>query len=462
MSLLIKNGLIISPPEEFFGDVFIDNGRIEAVGERIQKDADRIIDARGKYVIPGGIDVHTHLDMPYGDINSRDDFFTGTVAAAFGGTTTIIDFPTQSKGEKLLDVIEKWKKKADGKAVIDYGFHMIITDTDSIEINDYKFLLDNGITSIKLFTAYPDRLMLDDREIFSIMMNAKRFNLLVMIHAENGLIIDELIKFALSRGYSSPKYHALSRPPILEAEAINRVITYATLLDIPIYIVHTSSFEGMKVIKQAREKKKDVLAETCPQYLFLSIDNISQDNENDYKYVFTPPVREKWNQEHLWEGLANDALQVLSTDHCPFNFSDRMLGKDNFTKIPNGGAVIEHRLELSFKGVKQNKIGLRRWIEINSTNPAKIFGLYPRKGAIKVGSDADIVIWNPAINRVISAENHHMNIDYSMFEGIESAGKAEVVISNGEIIIENDKFTGRMGRGKFLKRRPFDLSSLYS
>lgn len=461
MKILIKKGLIISPPEEFVGDIFINNGIIEAVGEHIFKEADRVIDASGKFVIPGGIDVHTHLDMPYyGEIKSRDDFFTGTVAAAFGGTTTIIDFATQSKGKKLKEAFFEWIDKAQDKAVIDYSFHMIVTDLKAIDESDFKFLADNGVTSIKIFTAYPDRLMLDDREIFSVMMTAKKFDLLVMVHAENGIIIDELIKFALSRGYTQPKYHALSRPPILEAEAINRVVTYATLLDIPIYIVHTSSLEGLRVISQARTKKLDVLAETCPQYLFLSIENISQNTDDDYKFVFTPPVREKWHQEFLWKGLKDNSLQILSTDHCPFNFSDRMIGKDDFTKIPNGGAVIEHRLELSFNGVKQNLIDLKRWVEINSTNPAKIFGMYPKKGTIKVGSDADIVIWNPEHKRIISASNHHMNIDYSMFEGIEVSGKAEIVISNGDIIIENDKLIGEAGRGKFIQRKKFDKNLL--
>ena len=456
MRILIKKGLIISPNEEYIGDVFIHNGIIEAVGEHVLKEADRVIDATGKFIIPGGIDVHTHLDMPYGEIKSRDDFYSGTVAAVFGGTTSIIDFPTQSKGEKLEKTFFKWKQKAENKSIIDYSFHMIITDLSVLDDSDFKFLVDNGITSIKIFTAYPDRLMLSDREIFSIMMIAKKYNLLVMVHAENGVIIDELIKFALSKGYTQPKYHALSRPPILEAEAINRVITYATLLDIPIYIVHTSSLEGLKVIARAREIKNDVLAETCPQYLYLSIENISHGNEEDYKYIFTPPVREKINHEFLWRGLSDNTLQVLSTDHCPFNFEDRMLGKNDFTKIPNGGAVIEHRLELSFKGVKQNKIDLRRWVEINSTNPAKIFGMYPRKGVIKVGSDADIVIWNPEFKRKISVTNHHMNIDYSMFEGIEVSGKAEIVISNGEIILENDHLKAKPGRGKFIKRKSFD------
>lgn len=461
MTILIKNGLIISPPDEFIGDVFIENDKIASVGEHIFKTADRVIDAKGKFVIPGGIDVHTHLDMPYvNDIKSRDDFYTGTIAAAFGGTTSIIDFPTQSKGEKLKDTFQKWQEKAKDKAVIDYSFHMIITDLSVLDDSDFKFLVENGITSIKIFTAYPDRLMLDDGEIFEIMKIAKKYNLLVMVHAENGIIIDKLVAFALSMGYKSPKYHALSRPPILEAEAINRVITYATLLDIPIYIVHVSSFEGMKVIMQARERKSDVLGETCPQYLYLSIDDISKGNDDDYKFVFTPPVREKWNQELLWNGLNQNVLQILSTDHCPFNLSDRMIGKDDFTKIPNGGAVIEHRLELSFKGVKQNRINLRRWVEINSTNPAKIFGMYPNKGAIKVGSDADIVIWDPEFTKTISVSNHHMNIDYSMFEGIDAAGKAEIVISKGEIIIEGDKFIGKAGNGKFIKRKSFDKQLL--
>lgn len=460
MSILIKNGLIISPPDEFSGDVFINNGKIESVGEHIFKNADRVIDAKGKYIIPGGIDVHTHLDMPYGEIKSRDDFYSGTVAAAFGGTTFIIDFPTQTKGEKLYQTFHKWEEKAKDKSIIDYAFHMIVTDLSVLDDSDFKFLVDRGITSIKIFTAYPERLMLNDREIFEIMKIAKKYNLLVMVHAENGIIIDELIKFALSKGYTTPKFHALSRLPILEAEAINRVISYATLLDIPIYIVHVSSFEGMKQILYARERKKDVLGETCPQYLFLSLNDISQTTDDAYKFVFTPPVREKWNQEFLWKGLNDNTLQVLSTDHCPFNFQDRMLGKDDFTKIPNGGAVIEHRLELSFKGVKQNKIDLKRWVEINSLNPAKIFGLYPQKGTIKVGSDADIVIWNPDFNKKISVNNHHMNIDYSMFEGIESAGKAEIVISRGEIIIDNDTLSAEQGRGKYTPRKTFELKEI--
>lgn len=456
MSILIKNGLIISPEEEFIGDIFIDKGKIQAKGEKLQKDAERVIDAKGKFVIPGGVDVHTHLDMPYGDINSRDDFYTGTLAAAFGGTTTIIDFPTQFKGEKLKSVFNKWMNKSYGKAIIDYSFHMIITDPTSLDENDYKFLIENGIISIKIFTAYPNRLMLGDKEIFDIMKQAKRYGLLVMVHAENGIIIEDLIELALSKNYTHPKYHAFSRPPILEAEAIYRVISYSTLLDIPIYIVHVSSFDGLKVIQNAREGKKNIFAETCPQYLYLSFENISGSIEEAVKYIFTPPVRDKRNQELLWLGLNNNTLQVLSTDHCPFNLDDKLKGKDNFINIPNGGAVIEHRLELSFKGVKQNKINLKRWVEINSTNPAKIFGLYPQKGTLSVGSDADVVIWNPDIKKTISVKNHHMNIDYSIFEGLEVQGIAEIVISNGEIIIENGKFLGIEGRGKYLKRKQID------
>lgn len=460
MNILIKKGLIISPPDEFIGDLYISNGRIELIGEQINKSADKIIDATNKYIIPGGIDVHTHLDMPYGDIKSRDDFHSGTLSAAFGGTTFIIDFPTQSKGEKLETTFYKWMEKSEGKANIDYSFHMIITDPGALDESDFKFLVENGITTIKIFTAYPDRLMLNDKQIFDLMRLAKRYNLLVMVHAENGVIIDELVKFAISRGYKEPKYHALSRPESMEAEAVYRVISYASLLDVSIYIVHVSSYEAMRIIQNARERKKDVFGETCPQYLFLSIENISSGTVNDYKYVFTPPVREKWNQELLWNGLKDNILQILSTDHCPFNFNDKMLGKDDFTKIPNGAPVIEHRLELSFNGVKQNKIDLNRWVEINSTNPAKIFGLYPKKGSIKVGSDADVVIWNPNVKRKISYKTHHMNVDYSLFEGLEVFGKAEVVIVNGEVFIEDDKIVGEFGKGKFTKRKTFNMDDL--
>ncbi len=460
MDILIKNGLIISPPMEFFGDVYINNGKIELVGENINKPAQKVIDASDKYIIPGGIDVHTHLDMPYGNIKSRDDFHTGTIAAAFGGTTFIIDFPTQQKGEKLETTFMRWFEKSESKSNIDYSYHMIITDPDVLDEDDFNFLVEKGITSIKIFTAYPDRLMLNDKQIFNLMKIAKRYNLLVLVHAENGIIIDELVKFAISRGYKEPKYHAFSRPEIMEAEAVNRVISYAMLLDVPIYVVHVSSYEALRVIKSFRERKNDVLAETCPQYLFLSIDDISRGNEDDYKYIFTPPVREKWNQNFLWDALKDNSLQVLSTDHCPFNFDDKLLGKEDFTKIPNGAPVIEHRLELSFNGVKQNKISLNRWVEINSTNPAKIFGLFPQKGVIKVGSDADVVIWNPNVKRIISHKTHHMNVDYSLFEGMEVFGKAEVVISRGVTLIENDQFVGEMGQGRFIKRREFSMNSL--
>jgi len=458
MTILIKNGRIITDKNDYLSDIFIENGKIKTIFSQINGPADKIIDASEKYVIPGGIDVHTHLDMPLQNTVSADDFESGTIAAAFGGTTTIIDFPTQLKGSFPQKALEQWFNKAEGKACIDFGFHMILTDTTHLELDDLAELVKEGITSFKLFMAYPGKLMLDDQSVFEIMRAAQELNILVCIHAENGQVIDSLIQEAIKEGKTAPIFHALTRPATLEGEAINRSIVLAQVAGCPLYLVHVSSAEGIKFIAEAREQGLPVFAETCPQYLLLSLDDmIDSRGFESAKYVFTPPLREKEHQEKLWEGILNNHIQVIATDHCPFNLAGQKdLGQNNFTKIPNGAPGIENRLQLMYEfGVIKRNISLNRWVEICTTRPAKIFGLYPHKGTIDIESDADIVIWDPNKKVTLSAKTHHMNVDYSLYEGYEISGSPEIVISNGEVIVENDQFIGNSGRGRYLKRNLF-------
>jgi dihydropyrimidinase len=458
MTLLIKNGRIITDKEDYVSDIFIENGKIKTIFSQINSDADITIDASDKYVIPGGIDVHTHLDMPLMNTFSSDNFESGTIAAAYGGTTTIIDFPTQTRGSYPQKSLEQWLIKAEGKACIDYGFHMILTDTTRLELEDLNELVNEGITSFKLFMAYPGSLMLDDQSIFELMRAAKELGVLICIHAENGQVIDSLIKEAIDDGKSAPLFHALTRPSILEGEAINRSIILAQVAGCPVYLVHVSTLEGIKQISEARDQGLPVFAETCPQYLLLSLDDmIDSRGFESAKYVFTPPLRDKGHQEKLWEGIVKNHIQVIATDHCPFNLnSQKQNGKDDFTKIPNGAPGIENRLQLMYEfGVLKRSLSLNRWVEICATRPAKIFGLYPQKGTIEIDSDADVVIWDPIEKITISAKTHHMNVDYNLYEGYEINGSPVTVISNGEIIVENNNFVGRIGRGKYLKRDLF-------
>jgi dihydropyrimidinase len=454
MSVLIKNGRIITAEEDYIADIFIEDDKIKTIGAGLNINSDIIINAEGKYVIPGGIDVHTHLDMPIDQIKSSDDFETGTIAAAFGGTTCIIDYATQLRGSRIQDALDKWHKKAEGKAVIDYGFHMIITELSDIYSEDLNKLIHEGVTSFKMFMAYPNALMVEDAVIYKVLKHSVNSGALLCIHAENGRVIDELVKNALEEGNTAPIYHALTRPAVTEGEAVSRSIALAQMAGAPIYIVHLSTFNGLERIAEAQDNGIRVYAETCPQYLFLSLEDMGKPGFEDAKLIFTPPVREKWNQEKLWEGLNHNSIQTAATDHCPFRMKDqRVLGINDFTKIPNGGAGIEHRLQLLFQGgVNEGRLSLNRWVEICSVNPAKIFGLYPNKGAINPGSDADLVIWNPETNYTISAKTHHMNLDYSMYEGKKVQGNAELVLSRGEIIIKGNKFTGRTGRGQYIKR----------
>lgn len=457
MSTLIKNARIVTSEQDYLADVYIDRDKVTAIGEKLPMRGDKEIDAKGKYLIPGGIDVHTHLDMPFGGTTSSDDFETGTRAAAFGGTTTVIDFAIQSKGMKMREALDVWWKKAEGKACTDYGLHMIITDLPDAHLEDMNEMVREGLSSFKLFMAYPGVLMVDDATIFKAMRQTAENGALICMHAENGSAIDVIVRRAVAEGKKAPIYHGLTRPTTAEAEAVNRAIALAEIAGVPVYIVHLSCNDALLRVAEARDKGVLAYAETCPQYLFLSIDDLGRPGFEGAKYVFTPPLRETWHQDKLWEGLRINNLQIVSTDHCPFCFKEQKeMGKDDFTKIPNGGPGIENRLQLLFEGgVNKKRISLNRWVEITSTTPAKMFGLYPKKGSIAVGSEADLVIWDPNAEHVISAKTHHMRVDYSMFEGFTVKGNAETVMSRGEVIVDKGSWLGKPGRGKFVKRDAF-------
>lgn len=456
MSTLIKNGRIITAEQDYVADLLVEKDKIATIGGSLNINADKTIDAKGKYVIPGGIDVHTHMDMPFGGTTSSDDFETGTRAAAFGGTTCLIDFAIQAKGTRMRDALDIWWKKGE-KATIDFGLHMIITDLPEAHLEDMNEMVREGLTSFKLFMAYPNVLMVDDATIYRAMRQTGNNGALVCMHAENGGVIDLLVQKALAEGKTAPIYHALTRPTTAEGEAVNRAIALAQMAGAPVYIVHLSCADALEKVSEARDKGVPVFAETCPQYLLLSIEDLDRPNFEGAKFVFTPPLREKWHQEKLWAGLRRNTLQIVSTDHCPFCFKEQKeMGRDNFAKIPNGGPGVENRLQLiHHHGVNLKRISLNRWVELVSTTPAKMFGLYPRKGTIAVGSDADLVIWDPEKELTIAASTHHMRVDYSMFEGFKVKGNAETVFSRGEVIVDKGNWLGKAGRGSFIKRNTY-------
>ena len=455
---IIKNGTIITATDTTRADLGINGEKISAIAAQLpQENATQVIDATNLLLLPGGIDVHTHLDMPFGGTTSADDFQSGTTAAAFGGTTTLIDFAIQYKGQTLRHAFDTWMKKAHDKATIDFAFHCIITDLGSAQLEEMGQLVREGVTSFKLFMAYPGVFMLDDATIFKAMREAAKHSGLICMHAENGGAIDVIVQQALAEGKRAPKYHALTRPTTAEAEATSRAIALAEMAGAPVYIVHLSCNDALEKVREARDRGLPAYAETCPQYLYLSLENMDAPGFEGAKYVFTPPLREKWHQEKLWQGLAHDTLQVVSTDHCPFCFKEQKeLGKDDFTKIPNGGPGIEHRLSLIYTGgVHGKRFSANRFVEVVSTTPAKLFGLFPRKGTIAVGSDADIVVFNPTEQQTISAATHHMRVDYSMFEGIQITGIPKTVLSRGKSVIDSGKFVGRPGSGQFLRRQTY-------
>ena len=454
MSILVKNGHLITAGEDYVADILVDDGKIKATGTDLTTSADRTINATGKYVIPGGIDPHTHLDLPLAGWVSADDFYTGTVAAACGGTTTIVDFAVQSKGRPLLETLETWHKKAEGKAVIDYGFHMAVIDLPDELIPELDEVVRQGVTSFKMFMAYPAFAMVTDDVIFKTMGSSVNNGALLSLHAEHGHMIEVLIKAHLAQGHTAPKYHAITRPPVSEAEAAHRAISMASVAGAPLYFVHLSSADALQEVREARPKQKYLYAETCPHYLTLDESLYDQEGFEGAKYVLTPPLREKRHQDELWNGLRLDDIQVVSTDHCSWRFDDqKILGKDDFSKIPNGGPSIENRLSILYtKGVLEGRIDMNRLVEVFATNAAKRFGLFPRKGSLAAGSDADLVIFDPARESTISVKTHHMNMDYSMYEGWKVKGVPEVVIANGKVIVDDGEFVGKAGDGRFLKR----------
>jgi len=459
---LITGGTIVTATDNYKADVLVDGEKIAMIGRDLKAAGAKKISAAGKYVIPGGIDVHTHMELPFGGTFASDDFETGTRAAAFGGTTTIVDFAVQGMGEPLEKARDLWLKKARGKAVIDYGLHMIVRDVSDKVLREMDTMVREGVSSFKLFMAYPGVFMVDDASIFKALTRTAENGGLICMHAENGGVIDVLVKRALAKKNTAPKWHALTRPPEAEAEATNRAFRLAEMAGgVPLYIVHLSAAQALEQVRLFRDRGLPAYAETCPQYLFLSVDNYDEPGFEGAKYVMSPPLREKWHQDELWKGLARNDLQVISTDHCPFCMKEgfqgqpkqKELGIGDFSKIPNGAPGVETRMYLTYDGgVVQNRITLNRWVEVTSTTPAKIMGMFPKKGTIAVGSDADIVIWDPRATHTISVKTHHMRVDYNPYEGRKVKGKPALVMSRGEVIVDKDKFLGRKGRGRFIKR----------
>ena len=454
---IIRNGTVLTDAGRAAADVYVEDGIVARIGRGLTVPADTVIDASGLLVMPGGIDAHTHLDMPAGDITSTDDFETGTVAAAHGGTTTIIDFATPEPGEGLLAAVDAWMAKAAGRAVIDYGFHVVVREFGPRTATDMCALArSEGISSFKMFMAYPGRLMAGDDAIFRAMLHTREHGGLVMIHAENGGAIDVLVAEALRQGQTAPAFHARTRPPRAEAEATARAIALAEMAGAPVFIVHLSCAEALDAVREGRRRGGAVFAETCPQYLCLSDAEYARDGFDGAKFVMSPPLRPAGHQEALWRGIAARDLHTVGTDHCPFGLNDpphKQRGRDDFSKIPNGAPGIETRLMLLWDaGVRTGLITPERFVEIIASAPAKIFGLWPRKGALAVGSDADIVLWNPGKTVTLSASTHHMRVDYSLYEGRTVTGAPETVMSRGEIIVDRGAFLGRAGRGRFLKR----------
>jgi dihydropyrimidinase len=464
---LIKDGTVVTASDTFAADVWIEGGKIAGLTHPSQRaalgGADVTLDAQGKYVIPGGIDCHTHMDLPFGGTTASDDFDTGTVAAAHGGTTTIVDFAIQSKGQSMRTGLDTWYAKAEGKAAIDYGFHMIMTEANPSTLEDMAALVREGITSFKMFMAYPGVFLVDDQQIFRAMLRAGELGALITMHAEIGLPIDVLVQRALAAGHTAPVYHALTRPEVAEATGTERAIALAEMAKVPVYMVHLSAQRALERVMEARDRGLPAYAETCPQYLFCSEDDLRGDPGDEWKgagYVCTPPLRPEHHHDHLWRGLANHDLQVVATDHCPFCMKDqKALGRGDFSKIPNGMPGVETRLHLLWEGVREKKISINRFVEITSTAPAKIFGMYGRKGTLAVGADADVVIWDPEREKVLGKDTLHMRVDYSPFEGRRVRGTPAAVLSRGELIVEDDRWVGKQkqGRGQFVRRGTFSL-----
>jgi dihydropyrimidinase len=464
MRTLISNGTIVTAEGSQEADVLIDGETITQIGRDLANAgiaADETIDAAGRYVIPGGIDVHTHMELPFGGTFAKDTFETGTRAAAFGGTTTVVDFAVQSRGKSLREGLDAWHAKAEGNAVADYGFHMIMSDVNDDTLAEMDGLVAEGVPDFKLFTAYPGVFYSDDGAIFRAMQQTAKNGGLIMMHAENGMAIDVVAADEVAAGRTDPYYHGVARYPIFEGEATNRVIRLAEAAGVPVYIVHLSAREALAEVREARDRGAKTFAETCPQYLFLSLDDM-KDGFEGAKFVCSPPLRPADHQAELWTGLVKDDLQLVSTDHCPFDFhGQKELGRGDFRKIPNGLPGVEDRVDLLHDGgVLGGRITRERWVEIVSTAPARLFGMYPRKGAVAVGSDADLVVYDPNATRTISAKTHHMDVDYSCYEGRQVRGRSDIVLSRGSVIVRDGEFTGRKGDGRFIKRTAADFARM--
>src|SRR5690348_2567601 len=458
MSILIRGGRVVTAADDFVADLFVEGERVALIGADLDVAADRTIDADGKYVLPGCIDPHTHLDMPFGGTVTIDDFESGQGSAACGGTTCHVDFCIQGKGQTFAEALAGWHAKANGKTLIDYGFHIAVTDlADEERLEELATLPEQGITSYKLFMAYKNVLQVDDETLFRAMEGAAASGALVMVHAENGDAIDVLVREALERGDTAPINHALTRPPELEGEATNRAIQLARIAGSPLYVVHVTCREAVEPIRRARDQGWNVWGETCTQYLFRSIDDLARLDFEGAKYVYSPPARDASSHDVLWDAVRTDALSAISTDHCAFLWDgQKTLGKDDFSKIPNGGPGLEDRLKMIHHfGVREGRITLNRMVELLATNPAKLFGLYPRKGTVAVGSDADLVIFDPDKQVTLSASTHHSKSDYNLYEGTSVTGAPEIVLLRGRILVENDELVASPGVGQFVKRARF-------
>jgi len=458
--IVISGGTVVSATGSVAADVLVDGERIVAlaapgseIAESFALGASGRIDASGRLVVPGGLDVHTHMEMPFGGTYSSDTFETGTRAAAWGGTTTIIDFAIQRRGEALREGLDGLLAKAEGNCAVDYGLHMIVSDVNDQSLKEMDVLVDEGVTSFKLFMAYPGVLYSTDGEILRAMQQAAVNGATIMMHAENGIAIDVIVAETLARGETDPRFHARTRPSALEGEATHRAIELARVAGSPLYIVHLTAAEALEAVVGARDAGRNVFAETCPQYLFLSDAELERPGFEGAKFVCSPPLRPAWHLGELWRGLKTNDLSVVSTDHCPFCYKEQKeLGRGDFSKIPNGLPGVENRVELIYQGVVRGEISVERWVEVIATTPARMFGLYPRKGVIAPGSDADIVIYDPGARQTISASTHHMNVDYSVYEGMTITGRVETVLSRGAIVVEKGQFVGEKGHGRFLER----------